>query len=322
MLPHIQLPATNLAVSAICYGVPTFGTIIQGAQQQALYDRFRAAGGNFFDTAHCYCFWLPDGDGASERAIGELVRRSGDREQVVIATKGCHPSAGAKYDRPDRYLSPEVLAADLDDSLSRLRMESIDLFYLHRDDPRLPVAEIIDMLNVEVRRGRIRFFGASNWRSERLDSANAYASTHGLQGFAASEPLWNLAENPNPLHDPTLHALDDADIHWHCGSQLPVIPYSSTAGGYFASSDAEAGCGWNSPGNRARHARAAQLAGELGCTANQISLAYLSGHSFPVIPIIGTVNLSHLDDALGATAIDLTPAQVRWLEDGVGANQP
>ena len=312
MLPHIQLPKTDLSVSAICYGVPTFGTIITGELMDALYGRFRDAGGNFFDTAHCYCFWLPDGDGASERTLGALVRGSGDREQMVIGTKGCHPSGGEKYPRPDRFLSAPVLAADLDDSLSRLRMEYIDLYYLHRDDPRVPVGEIIDMLNAEVRRGRIRYFGASNWNCVRLAEAQAYAEACGLQGFSASEPLWNLAWNTNPLHDPTLHTLEDADIRWHEESGLPVIPYSSTAGGYFASR--KDGDGY--PISQARRERARQLAAELGYSANQIALAYLRGHAFPVIPIIGTVNLDHLNDALGATEVDLTPEQVRWLKDG------
>lgn len=312
MLPHLQLPQTELSVSAICYGVPTFGTTVLGEQMDALYGRFRDAGGNFFDTAHCYCFWLENGDGASERTIGELTRRFGDQDQVVIATKGCHPSGGEKYIRPDRYLSPEVLASDVSDSLSRLRREALDLFYLHRDDPRVPVGEIIEMLNAEVRRGRIRYFGASNWTCERLDAANAYAAAQGVQGFVASEPLWNLAQPENPLHDPTLHALTDDDIRWHSKSGLPVIPYSSTAGGYFAS-DSD----WDlSPRSRQRRVRARQLAGELACTPNQIALAFLRAHPFPAIPIIGTVNLDHLKDALGAVDVQLTPEQVRWLAEG------
>ncbi len=312
MISQFQLPNTDLTVSTICYGVPTFGTIIQHEQMDALYGRFRDAGGNFFDTAHCYCFWLPDGDGVSERTIGELVRRAGDDDKVVIATKGCHPSGGEKYVRPDRFLSSEVLASDVTDSLNRLRMESIDLFYLHRDDTRVPVEEIIEMLNGEVRQGRIRYFGASNWTCERLAVANAYAAAQGLQGFVASEPLWNMAQPPNPQHDPTLHALTDDDIRWHGISGLPVIPYSSTAGGYFAADN-----DWDiSPSSRARRDRARQLASENGCTPNQIALAFLRAHPFPVIPIIGTVNLDHLDDALGSVEVDLTPEQVLWLAEG------
>jgi aryl-alcohol dehydrogenase-like predicted oxidoreductase len=166
------------------------------------------------------------------------------------------------------------------------------------------------MLNGEVRRGRIRYFAASNWRCDRLAAANAYAAANGVQGFVASSPQWSLAV-PRPLDDPTMHALDNDDIRWHEESQLPVIPYTSTAGGYFARTD-----DGGDAGDRVRRERARQLAAELHCTPNQIALAWLRGHAFPVVPIIGTVNPAHLDDALGVASVTLSPTQVRWLADG------
>src|SRR5438270_1594806 len=154
MMKRHPIPHTDLHVSALCYGLGSFGSRVKGTAMERLYVTFREAGGNFFDTAHCYAFWLAEGAGCSERALGECLRRFGGRDEIVIGTKGGHPDAGPDYPRPDRYLAPEVIATDIRDSLERLGVETIDLYYLHRDDPRVPVDEIIDMLNREIKAGR------------------------------------------------------------------------------------------------------------------------------------------------------------------------
>ena len=312
-----HLPNTTLTLSTLGYGVAAFGTGVQGEAMARLYGLFREAGGNFFDTAHCYCCWLEGGDGASERALGECVRRFGGREELVIASKGGHPAIPPRYPRPDHHLAPAVIAGDIDESLARLRMEAIDIYYLHRDDPRLPAGEIIETLNAEIRRGGIRYLGASNWTAARIAEANDYAGAHGLHGFVISQPQWNLAEPKLPFTDPSMRFLTAEDRAWHAAGGLPVAPYSSTACGYFATGGQSATAGaFDTPTSRARLARAQRLATELGRTPNQIALAYLLGQDFPVIPILGTSQPAHLTDALQAPEIALTREQVRWLADG------
>jgi aryl-alcohol dehydrogenase-like predicted oxidoreductase len=322
---YYTLPHTNMTVSTVCYGAAVFGTDVQGEAMDRLYGLFRAAGGNFFDTAHCYCFWIESGEGASERALGECIRRHGDRDRVVIGTKGGHPGWGDLYPRPDHFLAPEVIARDIDDSLQRLGIEAIDLYWLHRDDPRRPAGEVIETLNAEIARGRLRAIGASNWSTARIAEANAYAVAHGLQGFSASQPQWSLAQSNQPQTDdpPRSITIDDllatrwltpGDLAWHRETALPVVPFTPTAGGYFATGgQAE---GFDNDISRARLARAQMLATVLGCTPNQIALAYLVNHPFPVSPILGTTKPAHLADALAAFDITLTPEQVRWLLNG------
>ncbi len=312
MLPTWHLPRTDLSVSALCYGAMGHGTL-EGDRADRLFAQYREAGGNFFDTAHCYCFWIANGLGESERVLGAAIRRHGCRDQVVIASKGGHPGAGEHYPKPDRYLSAETVAADLDDSLSRLRLDVIDLYYLHRDDPRLPAGEIIEMLNAEVRRGRIRFLGASNWTAARIAEANAYAAAHGLRGFAASQPQWSLAQR-NAGGDPTMRAMTPDDFQWHAETGLPVIPYTPTAGGYFAGRDVAS---FDNPVSQARRERAVALAADLGCTPTKLALAWLLHQPFLTIPIIGTTNPAHLADALGAAAVVLAAEQVKWLTEGM-----
>jgi aryl-alcohol dehydrogenase-like predicted oxidoreductase len=311
----LRIPSTDLDVSVIAYGASRFGTEAIGDVAARLYDDFRTAGGNFFDTAHCYAFWAPGGLGASERTLGELVRRRGDEGRVVIATKGCHPDAGADYRRPDRYISPEVLARDVADSLDRLGLPSVDVYFLHRDDRRVAVGEIIDALNEHVRTGRLKHLGASNWTPERIAAANAYAASRGLRGFVISQPRFSLAESNKPASDDDLatRPFDGTAHAWHTATGLPVMAYSSTGCGFFATDGRAGGATFDNPVSRHRLARVKQLAAQTGHTPTQLALAWLLHQPFPVVPILGTTNPSHLHDALGAVDVSLTRQQVEWL---------
>jgi aryl-alcohol dehydrogenase-like predicted oxidoreductase len=126
----------------------------------------------------------------SERTIGAWLRSRGVRKGVILATKGAHPDLDAM--QVDR-MSPEEIGSDLAESLDALQTDVVDIYWLHRDAPGVPVEEIVDALNVHVRAGRIRALGASNWRPDRIEAANAYARTHDLTGFSASQIAHSLA---------------------------------------------------------------------------------------------------------------------------------
>ncbi len=315
-----KLAGSDLGVSVFCYGTMQFGRQMEQSDRDKLFDLFRDAGGNFFDTAHCYCCWLPCNDGAAERILGDYVKRSGCREEVVIATKGAHPSM-PNYRQVYAYMTSGRIAADIDDSLSRLQIDTIDLYWLHRDDPRVPVGEIIDMLNAEKQRGRIRTFGGSNWTTQRLAEANAYAAEHGVAGFVGSQPRWNLAcgdaepAGEERLKPGVLLSASLGDVAWHATSRLPVMPYAPTANGFFGTRG-RGPARLRNDGTLARLARAEKLAAELGATSNQVALAWLLCQPFPVLPILGTADVDHLTDALGADKIKLTEEQIRWLREG------
>jgi len=156
------LPGTTLRLSAFCYGTAELGATVCGAAADRLINAFRDAGGNFLDTAHVYACWTDAGAGSSERAIAAYFRRNGGRNQMIVATKGGHMPF-ASYVHSERYPSAAALADDI------------------RDDPRLPVAEIIETMNAEIRQGRIRYLGASNWQVARIAAANAYARARVLR---------------------------------------------------------------------------------------------------------------------------------------------
>jgi aryl-alcohol dehydrogenase-like predicted oxidoreductase len=305
------IPNTDLELSALCLGGGGFGSVVRGAELERL-----------IDTAHCYAFWKPEGAGCSERAIGAALRALNAWERVVVATKGGHPDMGEAYRRPDDYLSPRAIASDVEESLARLGRERIDLYYLHRDDPRVPVAEILGTLNEEARRGRLRWLGASNWSVERLAEANAHAAREGVQGFVISQLQWSLAVptwRPGP--EPTMRLVTEESAAWHAAAGLPVTAYSATASGYFSDTPRNP-AGYDTPGNAARRDRARQLAARKGCTPTQVALAWLLHQAPLTIPVFSTGNPTHLTEALGAVEVSLSPEEVAWLADDASAAVP
>jgi aryl-alcohol dehydrogenase-like predicted oxidoreductase len=306
---YVHLPGSDLRVSQISYGTTGFDGSFPEDQGLSLVGLYLESGGNFMDTAHCYSFWMPNGLGASERFVGKAAREFG-RERFVIATKGGHTAAPPDYPRPDAFMSPEIVAQDLEESLDRLQLDQVDLYYLHRDDPGIPVDEVVSALNEHVVSGKIRALGASNWSVGRYQAANAYAKHKGLQPFVVLQNQWSLAE-------PSWSDLDscgamryvlDSELSELTAAQILVAAYTATAGGYFATKGQSGGYG--SDLNRRRLAAVQDLAGRRGLSPNQIALAYLLNQPFPVIPIVGTRNPQHLKEALASLEVNLSNEEV------------
>ena len=316
-MKQLTLPGTELSVSVLGFGASNLGTGAKGEEAARLVADYFAAGGNFLDTAHCYAFWEKDGIGASERATGAALRQLGILDKIVIATKGGHPEGGPGYQRPTNYLAENVLFADIENSLFRLGVDCIDLYYLHRDDGRTPVGELIERLNGFIRRGWIRYIAASNWPVERIAAANAYAAEKGLQGFVASQVQWGLATPNWPITEtePTNRYVTDAELMFHTATNLPIVAYSATVSGYF-SGNPNADSQYDNPTNQKRRERARTLAAELGATPTQVAVAYLLCQPIPVIPLFSTNKRDHLAEILGSTSVSLTPEQQRWLKEG------
>ena len=282
-----------------------------------LLERFLDAGGNCIDTAHIYGF------GDSEKTLGRWIRETGRRSELMLITKGCHPAV----DRDDilgkpwvSRLTPEAIRTDLGESLERLKTDYIDLYLLHRDDVSVQVGPIVEALNQEQTRGRIRAFGASNWRVERIAEANEYAAVHGLNGFVISSPNLSLARPKKMLFPGTLFA-DEAARQWHHDNQFPLLAWSALATGFMSGrftpdqpTDENMTQVYYSDENFERLRRSQELATRKNATVSQIGLAYVLGQAFPVIALIGSTALSNLDDALGASNVDMSAAELDFLD--------
>jgi len=316
------LPNSAITPSRIVLGSVYFGSEVSRAASFAVMDAYFEGGGNFIDTAVGYALWLPGGVGASESTIGEWLQTRGVRDRVIVATKGGHPR-GNSGEFGD--LSRAEIEKDLGQSLERLGVDSIDLYWLHRDQPTRPVSEIMEMLADTRASGRIRAYGVSNWEPERIDAANAYAKAHDLPPLVAYQPPFSLGHVADGSHasGPTPESRDRMR-RWHLTSGLPMVAYTSQASGYFGvgnavwarsgfSGEPARGRGFDSPANRRRLQRAIELAEQKECTANQIALAYLLNQPFPIYPIIGTGDPEHAREALAAIGISLTADETAFL---------
>jgi len=313
---------THLEPSRICLGAASFGSDTSKDDSFAVLDAYFDTGGNFLDTAHIYAAWREGGWGASERTVGEWLAVRGVRDKVVLATKGGHPPLD---DLDHGRCSPEDIENDLSESLERLGVDCIDLYWLHRDDPSRFVGEIVDTLAGFVDDGRIRSYGGSNWTRTRLEEANVYAEKHGVPPFAASQPGWafaNRASSKPPV--PGMHYLDAEDVRWHMQSGFPLVAYSAQAKGYFGdenvswarlgfSGPVPRGAEYDSTESRKRLLTALTLADLKGCTANQIALAYLMHQPFPVYPIIGNSNVERTREAVASASLQLSPQDFQIL---------
>jgi len=312
----MTIPGTTLRPRLVGLGAADLGIRQDEAAAHRLLDHFTAAGGNLLDTARIYSDWVPGEIGRSERIIGDWLQRRGRRDDLIITTKGGHPPLQAME---RSRLDSASLRADIDASLRALRCEVIDLYWLHRDDPARPVEDIIATLAGLHRAGKARWFGASNWTSARIASANVHAAEAGLPGFVASQPLWCLGTAAmHPRDDRSLVALTPTELAATRALPIALLPYSAQAGGFFSKLltpgwSAPAHHPFNTPANQALVPLIRELCAAHACTPNAVVLAYLISQDVPVLPIVGCHTPTQIDCTLADLGVTLTAVELSRL---------
>lgn len=231
-MEYRNLNHTDLEVSPICLGTVNYDTtLLSKTDSKRQLSQFVELGGNFVDTAHVYGVWEPGGTSRSEATIGEWFRETGGRDSLILATKGAHPEWG-KMSVP--RVRPRDIEADLEKSLHLLHTDYIDLYFLHRDDPGIPVSDIVDCLDRARERGKIRWYGCSNWKLGRIREAADYAKRKGAPGFVVNQLMLSLADiNFQGLPDKTFVVMDGPTADYHSESGLNAMAYMSIAKAYF-----------------------------------------------------------------------------------------
>ncbi|HCE46540.1 MAG TPA: oxidoreductase [Lentisphaeria bacterium] len=289
-------------VSRLVMGVDNQNTFPHAA---VIFDDFFERGGNCFDSAHIY------GGGRCEQVLGQWVKSRNLRDKVVILDKGAHTP----------FCDPVHLTRELMVSLDRIQTDHLDIYMMHRDNPDIHVGEFIDVLNEHVKAGRIKAFGASNWSIGRVKKANAYAKRKGLAGFSAVSNNFSLARMVNPVWDGCIAASDPDSRKWFRKSQMPLMPWSSQARGFFVpergrpdlKSDQSLVHCWYSDDNFQRQARAIELAKKKNVQPVTIALAYVLCQPFPTFPLIGPRAISETKSSFEALTCELTPKELKWL---------
>lgn len=287
---------TNL--SALALGTAPFGTGIPKEKAFSILDAYVGNGGNLLDTAAVY------GMGLSEQTIGEWIKDRGTRSKVTIATKGGHPST------PDwtRRITEKDIRSDIEDSLRYLQTDSIDIYFLHRDDEDKPVEYIMPILDRLVREGKTRFLGASNWTVERINEANTFARNNEMAEFSVSQIFWNGAViNKDGVYDQTLVAMDDDQHNGYAENKIPVMAYTAQAQGLFSHIKNNGYDGLSdglirtyiNDRTKLRAEKILSVSAETGVSSTAVSLAYLLyDKEVKAYPILGISRTERLIEAM------------------------
>ncbi|HZU40955.1 MAG TPA: aldo/keto reductase [Solirubrobacteraceae bacterium] len=272
-----------------------FGTVALsgGPPAHTLLDRFRGAGGRALDLANSY------EDGEAARAVGGWLAGRRLAGELTLYVKGCHPPT----------CRPELVGPEVERALRLLRVERLDVFLLHRDDPGFPVAAWAQALHAEVAAGRVGAVGVSNWTLVRTRELARALPAGELAAFSNHFSLADMLEAPWP----GCLAVSRPGLCELAGMRVDVLAWSSLALGYFAGRESPS---WSSPANAARRERARALASERGVSTTAIALAYVLHAGAHVLPVVRTGSAAHLDELMAAAELELSPAELEWLEAG------
>jgi aryl-alcohol dehydrogenase-like predicted oxidoreductase len=315
-MQYVSLGHTGLRVSRVCLGMMSFGRhderpwALGEAEAEPIIRRAVDGGVTFFDTADVY------NGGESERLSGRMLRKLFTREEYVLATKVHGQTMPGEN---GRGLGRKHVLASIDASLERLGLDYVDLYQIHRWDSRTPIEETMEALHDVVRSGKARYIGASSMYAWQFGKAQAVAERHGWTRFVSMQNHYNL-----------VYREEEREMIPQCLDQgVAVLPWSPLARGLLA-------------GNRTREGerltvraqtdsfgdslyvpevdfavvdRLGEIAEDRGAPPAQVALAWLLGKPGVTAPIVGTTAERHLDDALAAEQLELSPEEITRLEE-------
>jgi aryl-alcohol dehydrogenase-like predicted oxidoreductase len=309
-LGNTGLQVSPLALGCMTFGVPERGThpwTLPEADSRPIIRRAVELGINFFDTANMYS------DGTSEEIVGRALKEFARREEIVIATKVYYPMGKG----PNQGgLSRKSIMTEVDASLRRLGTDYIDLYQIHRWDYATPIEETLEALHDLVKAGKVRYLGASSMHAWQFAKALYTADLHGWTRFSSMQNHLNL-----------LYREEEREMLPLCAAEgIAVIPWSPLARGRLTRD-------WDIASKRAdsdqvlhrlydateeadrRVADAVKAVAEArGVPRAQVAMAWVMQKSGVTAPIVGASKLSHLDDAVAALSLQLTPDEIARLE--------
>jgi aryl-alcohol dehydrogenase-like predicted oxidoreductase len=303
-----QLGSSGIEVEPLALGGNVFGWTADEETSFAILDGFVDAGGTMVDTADVYSAWVPGHKGGeSETVIGRWLKRSGKRNQVVIATKVGFFEG----------LAPEKIAAACDASLQRLGIDNIDLYYHHKEDPAVPLADSLGAMDALVRAGKIRSIGLSQYSAERLNEAVRTAEANNLTRPCALQTWYNLVEREKLEGE-----LRDAALFHGLG----IFPFYGLANGFLSGKYRSREDLDKSPRGlrnveylEGRGIRVLEtldaLANETGAALATIALAWLMAQPGIVAALASATNLAQLDELTAAMQLTLTADQIERLNE-------
>jgi aryl-alcohol dehydrogenase-like predicted oxidoreductase len=315
-MEYVKLGNTGMDVSRLCLGCMGFGEagrwihqwVLDEENSRPVIKRALELGINFFDTANVYS------GGTSEEILGRALKDYANRDEIVLATK-IH---GRMHEGPNGAgLSRKAIMNEIDKSLKRLGTDYIDLYIIHRWDYNTPIQETMEALNDVVKAGKTRYIGASAMYAWQFQKALYVAEKNGWTKFVSMQNHLNL-----------IYREEEREMLPLCRDEkIGVTPYSPLASGrltrdwsettYRSETDQIQKSKYDATANSDRLIidRVAAIAEKHGVPRIHIALAWLLQKKPVTAPIIGATKMSHLEDAIGALTISLTPEEITSLEE-------
>lgn len=316
-MEYARLGNTGMKVSRICLGCMGFGDaegwvhkwVLNEENSRPIIQKALELGINFFDTANVYSL------GVSEEILGRALKDFARRDEVVIATK---VRSKMRDDPNGSGLSRKAILSEIEHSLRRLGTDYVDLYQIHRWDYETPIEETLSALNDVVAAGKARYIGASAMWAWQFQKALYTAEKHGWPRFVSMQDHLNL-----------IYREEEREMLPLCREEkIGVIPYSPLASGRLtrawspdsslrAQTDQIQRGKYDASGEADRLVveRVAALAEKRGVSRTQIALAWLLQKPPVTAPIVGATKLSHLEEAVGALAAQLSAEEVVYLEE-------
>ncbi len=298
--------SVGLKVAPLALGGNVFGWTADEATSFAILDAFVDAGGTMIDTADVYSAWVPGHcGGESETVIGKWLNQSGKRDKVILASK-VGMMAG---------LAPATISAACEGSLARLGVETIDLYYQHKDDGSVPLADSLGAFDALVKADKVRAVGLSNFEPERIEEAVAVARDGGLTVPTAYQGWYNMLERGK------YEGAIEAVVTRH---ELAMFPFYSLANGFLAGKYRSLDdLGKSVRGGRSREyldgkgprvlAALDDVAAETGAPLAAVALAWTMARPGIAAPIASATSVAQLNEQLAALRLELTPGQIAQL---------
>jgi aryl-alcohol dehydrogenase-like predicted oxidoreductase len=308
-MQYTTLGRTGLKVSRLCLGTMNFGPHTPEDESHAVMDKALDLGINFFDTANLYS------GGNSEELLGRFLKAHARREDTVIATK----VNGVMRDGPNGGgLSRKEIFFELDESLRRLGTDYVDLYQIHRWDDSTPIEETLEALHDVVKAGKVRYIGASSMWAWQFCKALYLADLHGWTRFVTMQNHYNL-----------LYREEEREMMRLCVAEgIGVLPWSPLARGRLTRAWGEGSTKRSESDKFARHIytaademdrkvvdRLGEVAERKGISRARVALAWLLSKPGVTAPIVGATKLNHLEDAVAALEVKLSPEEIASLEE-------
>jgi len=304
-------PVSNsgLKVAPLALGGNVFGWTADEAMSFRILDRFVDAGGTMIDTADVYSAWVPGHKGGeSEEVIGRWLKRDpSKRQKVVLATKVGFMAG----------LRPETIGPSCDASLQRLGVETIDLYYQHKDDESVPLADSLKTFDDQAKAGKIRAIGLSNFTPARLAEACIIARVDGFPAVSAFQTWYNMLERPK--YEAELREVAVKE-------NLAVFPFYSLANGYLTGKyRSKDDIGKSVRGLRNVEylegkgpkvlAALDEVAAETGAALASVTLAWTMAQPTITAPIASATSIEQAEELIAGMTLELTPGQMERLSE-------